>query len=451
MLSSVDDIFLSEWKKSDTITRTAFVSNDTNVSYGELLQAIDDWTEKFRNDGVASGDVVLLKGDFSLSAISALFALFQHRAITVLVAPSSYEKELEFCEASKAQWILDTESNTLSKTNFDGKFDLFGELRSINAAGLVFFSSGSTGTPKGAVHNVENLISKFSKPGKNLRTLAFLLFDHIAGIDTLLYSLANASTLVLPSSRAPKDVCALIEKHKVEVFPTAPSFLNLLLLSKAYETHDLSSLKIITYGSEMMPHSTLEQVSKIFSNARIIQKYGTSEIGALPSKSRSSNSTWIKLGGDGYDWRVRDGLFEIKANTAMVGYLNAPTPFTEDGYFKTGDQVEQDGEYIRFLGRDSDIINVGGQKVFPAEVEACIREMDEIAEVSVYGQKHPILGAAVVAKIRPAKEDATPAEVRNAIRQHLSGNLEPYKIPQKYIMTRDALTTERFKQIRKDV
>lgn len=53
----------------------------------------------------------------------------------------------------------------------------------------------------------------------------------------------------------------------------------------------------------------------------------------------------------------------------MLGYLNAASPFTDDGWFKTGDEVEQDGEWLRILGRRSEIINVGGEKVSPAEIE----------------------------------------------------------------------------------
>jgi long-chain acyl-CoA synthetase len=70
-----------------------------------------------------------------------------------------------------------------------------------------------------------------------------------------------------------------------------------------------------------------------------------------------------------------DGLLEIKAKSAMRGYLNAESPFTPDGWFKTGDAVEVDGEYIKILGRKSELINVGGEKVYPAEVESVIQLM----------------------------------------------------------------------------
>ena len=133
----------------------------------------------------------------------------------------------------------------------------------------------------------------------------------------------------------------------------------------------------------------------------------------------------------------------------MLGYLNAPSPFTPDGYFMTGDAVEVDGDFIRFLGRDSDIINVGGQKVYPAEVENLIRNLAEVEDVAVYGEPHAILGAAVVAKLKPVDPATSLKDLRIAIRTALSGQIEPYKIPQKYLLTQNALTTARGKQIRR--
>jgi len=88
--------------------------------------------------------------------------------------------------------------------------------------------------------------------------------------------------------------------------------------------------------------------------------------------------------GEGFETRVVDGILHIKAKSAMLGYLNSPSPFTEDGWTITGDSVEVDGEYMRFMGRQSEIINVGGEKVYPGEVESVIQEFDNVAEVTVF-------------------------------------------------------------------
>ena len=96
---------------------------------------------------------------------------------------------------------------------------------------------------------------------------------------------------------------------------------------------------MVTYGTEAMPESTLKRFHEILPEVKLLQTYGLSEIGIMRSKSLSSDSLWVKIGGEDFQTRVVDGLLEIKAKSAMLGYLNAPSPFTEDGWFKTGDEV----------------------------------------------------------------------------------------------------------------
>ena len=118
-----------------------------------------------------------------------------------------------------------------------------------------------------------------------------------------------------------------------------------------------------------MSEALLRQLNQILPNVHLLQKYGVTEVGTLRSKSRSDDSLWVRVGGEGFQTRIVDGLLEIQAQSAMLGYLNAPSPFTADGWFQTGDEVEVDGEWIKILGRRSEIINVGGRKVYPAVVE----------------------------------------------------------------------------------
>ncbi|MHA3980943.1 ANL family adenylate-forming protein [Halovulum sp. GXIMD14794] len=429
--------------------KTAFVEADgSRESYAGLLARIGEAGAALDAAGVGPGASVQLRGDFGAAATAFLLALWARGAVVSPVAPVSLEKAAEFADVGQAAWIVDAASGTIEPGPGASAHALYDDLRGRGVPGLVIFSSGTTGVSKGAVHDATRLLSKFETPGKDFRTLAFLLFDHIAGVDTLLYCLSNASTIVCPADRTPEAICRLIAAEAVEVLPTAPSFLNLMLLSGAHERHDLSSLKIVTYGAEMMPQALLERVAAALPKARLVQKYGTSEIGALRSKSEGNASRWIRIGGQGADWRVVEGLLEVKTGTAMLGYLNAPSPFTEDGWYRTGDRVEVRGDMVRFLGRDSDVINVGGQKVFPAEVEAEIARLPGVAEVAVSGAPHPILGAVVTARIRMTDPAATPTAVRTALRQGLSGRLEPYKIPQKIKVTADPLVTERFKQRR---
>ena len=251
--------------------------------------------------------------------------------------------------------------------------------------------------------------------------------------------------------RSPDEVLGAVEKHRVEVLSTSPTFINLVLLSEAYRRHDLSSLRKVQYGTEPMLESTLRRFNKLFPAVSLQQTYGLSEVGILQSKSKSSDSIWVRLVGEGFQTRVVDGILQIKAKSAMLGYLNGPSLFTEDGWLNTGDAVEVDGEYLKILGRTSEIINVGGEKVYPAEVESVIKELEVVADVTVFGEKNPITGNIVCADVVPAVELEETQKKRFIadIKLHCRKNLENYKVPVKINLLTGRLHSERFKKVRR--
>jgi acyl-CoA synthetase (AMP-forming)/AMP-acid ligase II len=316
--------------------------------------------------------------------------------------------------------------------------------------GLVLFSSGSTGKSKAALHNFARLLEKFQVRRHSLVTLTMLLLDHIGGINTLLYILSNGGTIVAVETRDPDHVCRAIESHKVELLPTSPTFLNLLLISEAWRRYDLSSLKRITYGTEVMPPGTLARLHQVLPEVELLQTYGLSELGILRSKSRSSDSLWVKVGGEGFETKIEGGTLRIRARSAMLGYLNAPSPFDADGWFNTGDSVEVDGEYIRILGRVSEIINVGGEKVYPAEVEDALQTMPNVRDVAVTGASNPITGQIVVARFNLFEPEELPA-FRRRLREYCKGRLAPFKVPAKIEIVDEAQYSERFKKMRRPV
>jgi acyl-CoA synthetase (AMP-forming)/AMP-acid ligase II len=156
---------------------------------------------------------------------------------------------------------------------------------------------------------------------------------------------------------------------------------------------------------------------------------------------------WVKIGGEGYETRVVDGVLQIKARWAMLGYLNAPNPFTSDGWFDTRDRVEQDGEYLRILGRDSEIINVGGEKVYPSEVESVIQEVENVAEVVVFKEKSPITGNIVCARITPVKVE-DPLVLTMRVKKHCVQRLQRFKVPARVLLADGPQHNARFKRIR---
>ena len=431
--------------------REAMVWKNLAFRFDDLLTSLDDWKREFVTAGVGRGSVVAIEGDFSPAAIAALLAVLDAGAIAVPLTASVESKKPEFRKIAEVEWIIRVGADddcSLMPTDQRANHELIRQLRDQRHPGLILFSSGSTGRNKAVIHDLELLLPKFLQPRHCYRTLAFLLFDHIGGLDTLFYNLANGSCLVTVADHSPDAVCAAIAAHRVEVLPVSPSFINLLLLSGAHERHDLRSLRIITYGAEVMPESTLARLNRAFPNVKLLQKFGATEFGTMRSQSRSSDSVWIKIGGEGYQTRVVEGVLQIKAESAMLGYLNAPSPFTEDGWFNTGDRVERDGEYFKILGRQTEIINVGGQKVYPAEVESVIQEMENVAEVMVSGEKNPILGNIVCAKVRLRRPE-DPKDYSRQLRLFCRGRLQSYQVPVRIDVVENALHGERFKKMRR--
>lgn len=428
----------------------AVVWQDRTVSYGWLSEEIEGQLEWLSDEDVGSGSVVSLEADFSPRAVATLLALIDRGTVVVPLSSSVDVKKPEFRSTAQVEVMVrieEDEEPVAERTDRLADHEIYQELRGRGHPGLVLFSSGSTGKSKAAVHDLVPLLEKFHVRRKRMRMITFLLFDHIGGVNTLLYVLSNGGCVVTVPDRSPDGVCHAIEKHRAQILPTSPTFLNLLLLSEAYARHDLSSLELVTYGTEVMPESTLKRCRELFPDVRFLQTYGLSELGILRSKSRSSDSLWVKVGGEGFETRVVDGLLEIRAKSAMLGYLNAESPFTEDGWFRTGDMVEVDGEYLRILGRDSEIINVGGEKVYPAEVESVLQDMPGVAEAVVRGEPNPITGNVVAARVRLTTPESQ-GEFRKRMRGFCSQRLPRFKIPQKVELSEESMHGSRFKKMR---
>lgn len=425
----------------------ALVSEDRTLSYEWLLDRIERACGRFDEERLAPGTVVGLAADASPESCALLIALIARQAIIVPVSPAVLDAD-RLMEIAGVEIVLDVSGAAVSRRPTRKATHAHVEqLRRDQVSGLVLFTSGSTGDPKAAIHDFERLLEKFQTRRHPLRTLAFLLIDHIGGINTLLHVLSNGGTLVSISERDPDSICAAIARHRVELLPTTPTFLNLLLLSQALSRHDLSCLRQITYGTEPMPQTTLDRLHALLPNVRLSQTYGLSELGILRAKSKASGSLWVQLGGEGIETRVIDGTLWIRSRSAMLGYLNAPSPFDADGWFNTEDEVEVDGDYVMLKGRRSEIINVGGQKVYPAEVESVLLRMENVKDVLVRGTPNPLTGHVVTARFELEKPE-TLDDLRRRVREHCRNVLLPFQIPARVEITEDPQHSARFKKIR---
>lgn len=401
-------------------------------------------------DGPVAGRVVSLEAEYGLEAVAAFLALTARSAIIVPLSQAARAHHESFLETAQVEVRVtcgDHGPPAIARTGRAAAHPIYDILRDRGTPGLVLFSSGSTGAPKAAVHDLERLLRKFKVRKRAFRTIVFLQLDHIGGVNTLLYTLSNAGAIIVPADRSPAGVCRAIAEHRGELLPTSPTFLNLLLISGAIPQHDLSSLKLITYGTEPMPASTLTRVAATFPHVKLQQTYGSTEIGILRSESRGQDSLWVRVGGEGFETKVVDGRLWIRAESAMLGYLNAPSPFDADGFYDTGDLVEVDGEWLHILGRKGDVINVGGSKVHPAEVESALLAMDGVEDAVVSSEPNALTGQIVTATVRLGSGE-TLAAFKARMRLWCRDRLESYKVPAKVRLADGPLHSERFKRMR---
>ncbi|MGV9275227.1 class I adenylate-forming enzyme family protein [Streptomyces griseosporeus] len=430
--------------------REAIIFHGQSTSYRTLLTGVEKWRARLAEYGIRPGLVVALESAYSPQACAALVALIETGAIIVPLVTLPDAKRAEFHEIAEVEAVITLDGTeagwTITTTGRTAGHELFTALRRERHPGLVLFSSGTTGRSKASVLDFTKVLARY-RGGRPARTLSFLNLDHIGGVNTLLHTLVHGGAVVTVAERTPDSVFAAIEAHRVEVLPTTPTFLTMAVVSGAVRRHDASSLRLVTYGTEPMPEQTLLAVHEALPEVRLKQTYGLSELGILPTRSKDDSSLWVRLGGSGFDYKIVDGVLWVRSEMAMLGYLNAPAPFDEDGYFNTQDMVVVEGEYLRILGRRSEIINVGGEKVYPAEVENVVLEAGNIADVTVSGRPSPVTGMVVQATVklvRPEDEDAVAARVQD----HCAARLEPYKVPLIVQVSQADQHSDRFKKLR---
>jgi acyl-CoA synthetase (AMP-forming)/AMP-acid ligase II len=438
---------------ADCAERTAIVCDGATIDYAQLHARIRHWRERLQATGIAPGACIALRGQVSGDMVGLLFALVENANIVVpFLSASDFEVDDALavaCVDGVFEFSNDGSSRYAHREH-DQSHALLDRLRGDpKEAGLILFTSGSSGKNKASVHRFSRLIANvMQKPGAAYRTLIFLMFDHIGGVNTLLHVLCNGGTAVFVSDRSAATVCHAIESQRVQLLPTTPTFLNMLLISDQRQAYDLSSLELITYGTEPMSLATLKALNQALPGVRCKQTYGLTEVGILPTRSEDAGSTWMKVGGQRHEVRIVDDILWIRTDAAMLGYLNAPSPFDQDGWFNTGDKVEERDGYLRILGRESEIINVGGEKVYPSEVENLILQVENISDVVVSGKPSALTGHLVFATVQLIAPEPA-AQVERRVRAHCREHLPPFKVPVGVKVSEDPMFGARFKKIRR--
>lgn len=376
---------------------------------------------------IRTGDVVALIGDFDTRSVQTLLRLIDLGVIVVPLTLDTASDHQYFYESALVDVTI--RSGEIQRREHGRRHPLIDDLRERGHGGLVLFTTGTTAKPKAILHDMPTFLEKFETPRPALRTINFLLFDHIGGINTLLHTLFNGGVLIAPESRTAASILRTCREQRVELLPTTPSFMRMMLMSGLVPEEFPDCVKIITYGTELMDQPTLDQYCGLLPNVDFRQTYGMSELGIVRTRSKTRQSLFVKIGGEGVQTRVVDNVLQIRSDSRMLGYLNAPSPFDEDGWYDTKDVVEVDGPFYRIVGRVDDVINVGGLKFMASDVEGVALAHHKVELVKAEGKANPITGQHVEMTVQPvAGSDFDKAEFRTFLIARLPEHMVPRRI-----------------------
>jgi acyl-coenzyme A synthetase/AMP-(fatty) acid ligase len=398
-----------------------FIHNSEELKFSQILSL-----SPIDLSLVQQGDVVAIIGDFTPSTILTFLSLIDLGAIVVPLTIETEHEHEYFFKSALVDVVI--KNGLVNRRPSNQKNKLINYLRDKNHAGLILFSTGTTARPKAILHDLSLFLKRFETPRPTLRTINFLLFDHIGGINTLFHTLFNKGVVVAPEARTVDSILNTCRKFNIELLPTTPTFLRLMLMSGAVPDKVPKCLKIITYGTELMDQPTLDDLCELLPHVDFRQTFGMSELGIIRVKSEARNSLFMKVGGEGVQTRVVNNVLQILSESRMLGYLNAPSPFDQQGWYDTKDVVEIKDDYYKVTGRISDVINVGGLKFMASEVERFVLNFPNVLLAKVIPKQNPITGQHVELLVQPTKEGILDKEL---LMNFLKKKLQSYMVPKR--------------------
>lgn len=287
---------------------------------------------------------------------------------------------------------------------------------------ITIFTSGTTGQPKRVVHSVATLARNVRRGELYKEHVWAYAYNptHMAGTQVFFQALMNQSTMVNVFGDPREVVYHQIERYGITHISATPTFYRMLM---PFEKEYLS-VKRVTLGGEKSDKQLYEHICKIFPNAKVNNVYASTEAGSL----FAAKDDCFQISANIRDkFRVEND--ELLIHKSLLGQSDS---FAFDGeYYHSGDLIEWVNEadgLFRFKSRKNELINVGGYKVNPGEVEDAINAIEGVQQSLVYGRANSILGNIVVAEVKLV-EGATLTDIE--IRKVLASQLQDFKVPRK--------------------
>jgi acyl-CoA synthetase (AMP-forming)/AMP-acid ligase II len=306
----------------------------------------------------------------------------------------------------------------------------------------VMLTSGTTGVPKMVVHTVAGLTAAFRqrKVEDDVVWTTFYDIRRYGGLQIFLRAVLGGASLVISCAGEPiAEHLARLGRHGVTHVLGTPTHWRRALMSPAIRA---ISPRYVRLSGEIADQAILDNLRGAFPDAVVSHAYASTEAGVafeVRDGVAGFPADYIERVRDGVEMKVLQGSLRIRSPRAAARYIGIDTPLADrDGFIDTGDMVELHGDRYVFAGRRGGIINIGGLKVHPEEVEAVINRHPQVRMSLVRGRKSPITGAIVIAdvvlkdpaaKLQPGSADGEINRVKGDILQFCRDALPRHKVP----------------------
>lgn len=474
--------------------KVAITDGTQRVTYRALAEMVDRMAARWRQLGVGQGDVVGIQLPNWIEFAPVFFSLERIGAVAVTVSTDFRLRELEYilrfsdakafvcCGdyrgfdhlAMAAELKARVESLTLlGSLRAEPRDDVVALDEVITAKGpppgfvpvrqspdavmRMAFTSGTTGNPKGVMHShnttlpAARILSTDLGLGEQDRMMIWLPLGLNWGYLTLVQSIMDGATAVLLERFSARSALALLASERCTYVPTAPASLTAILQLPEMATTDLSALRLVVSGGASAPVETIREW-RAAAPGHFLELYGMLETGfhtftratddperVAGSVGRTASDMGLRLlDADGRDVpRGSEGEIACDGPSVHLGYHNNPQAnadaFTPEGWFRTGDLgfIDADGN-LRISGRTKEMINRGGKKFFPREVEEVLYTHPAILYCAIVGLPDPRLGERSCLCLVP--KPGQPVPTLGEINDFLGDGFATYKKPERLVL-----------------
>ena len=302
----------------------------------------------------------------------------------------------------------------------------------------VLLTSGTSGPPKLVAHTLTSLAGHLLKPQAAPDSRVWSTFYDIrryGGLQILLRAMLTGTSMVLSDAEeSTSDFLVRAGRSGVTHISGTPSHWRSAMMSPAACALEPSYVRL---SGEIADQVILDQLHAAYPDAAIVHAFASTEAGlAFDVKDQQAGFPAGALDSTpGVAMKIEDGTLRIQSPRAALCYLGDGSPALKgpDGFVNTGDQIEQRNGRLYFAGRSDGQINVGGQKVYPEEVEAVLNQHPSVQISLVRRKASSLAGAVVIADVVLKPSSATPPsgtqDLKGQILRHCRESLSPYKVP----------------------